>query len=33
MTAETFVFDYVWPVLMLAGIGFWFWAWLLKKAP
>ena len=25
MTTETFVFDYLWPVLMLAGAGFWLW--------
>ena len=33
MTTETFVFDYLWPVLMLAGAGFWLWVLLLKEAP
>jgi len=31
MTTETFVFDYLWPVLMLAGVGFWLWVLLVKR--
>ena len=31
MTAETFVFDYLWPLLMLGGIGFFLIVALVKK--
>jgi len=31
MTAETFVYDYLWPVLMLGGIGFWLIVALVKQ--
>lgn len=31
MTAETFVFDYLWPVMMLAGMGFFLWVALVRE--
>jgi hypothetical protein len=31
MTAETFVFDYLWPVLMAGGMGFWLWIALVRE--
>ena len=29
MTAETFVYDYLWPVFMAGGAGFWLWVLLV----
>jgi len=31
MTAETFVFNYLWPVLMTAGAGFWLYVLFAKE--